>query len=467
MWRARRSGEWLMVVGLREVECGLLTDGQWRAESLLRQAIESGRAASAAGLANGLKALADAVVQARAVTSSAPVVTGLRVLVLEHWLSSVRVPWERGGVGEPQARAQLRAAGCDVGHDDVVCLGRGGFARPRWAVGYPHELIDGLEAMARQLRVELRSVAPLGAAAWRFAQDASRGRAKHRAQGPGQGREDALGVLGDGWFVLLHGKAAPSEATMRCCGGDEDGDGPHAALHAQWQRLQMRDPQRVSWGVPACLDLRGHAEDIAVNTSMMAARSGPSPALELARRVSKRCLDGEAVPSKPHVGWLGGIALAAVAAVAAVALLQATQATAEARDARQALASAAANAARPKAVQRRVWTREEMARVQAVNTAVRELNLPVRPLLNALQPPADLRVVLLRIDLQGAAPGGAEQLHGIKLTAQAPSAAEMARYVGFLGETKPLKQAYLTHHEWVEVGAERSYRFTVEAGWLE
>src|SRR5204863_302379 len=68
--------------------------------------------------------------------------------------------------------------------------------------------------------------------------------------------------------------------------------------------------------------------------------------------------------------------------------------------------------------------RAEAARVPAVNAAIRLLNRPLNPMLRALQPPADLRVVVLAIDAAG--PGAADRggATGVRVTAQAASAEE-------------------------------------------
>ena len=55
----------------------------------------------------------------------------------------------------------------------------------------------------------------------------------------------------------------------------------------------------------------------------------------------------------------------------------------------------------------------------------------------------------------------------MKIVAEARSAGDMAGYVRFLAERKPLNGAYLLEHEIAEGEAERPYRFTVEATWKD
>ena len=86
------------------------------------------------------------------------------------------------------------------------------------------------------------------------------------------------------------------------------------------------------------------------------------------------------------------------------------------------------------------WTAEELARIRAVNAAIREINLPIAPVLRALQPPRDIRVALLGIVVEPANASGrsAEGANAaLKLNAESASGAEMARYVGYLAERAP------------------------------
>ena len=110
------------------------------------------------------------------------------------------------------------------------------------------------------------------------------------------------------------------------------------------------------------------------------------------------------------------------------------------------------------------WSRDEIAQVQAVNIAVRELNMPIAPLLRALEPPQDISVAVLNVEMGGAA---LAQASSVKIVAEAKSSADMPRYVAFVAERKPFTGAYLTRHEIDENNPESRYRFTVEALWSE
>ncbi|MGK5033620.1 hypothetical protein, partial [Janthinobacterium sp. MDT1-19] len=111
------------------------------------------------------------------------------------------------------------------------------------------------------------------------------------------------------------------------------------------------------------------------------------------------------------------------------------------------------------------WSGEEATRVRAVNAAIAALNVPLAAILRALAPPRDLRIALLSVQTgAGAAQAGAGS---VNIVAEAPSSAEMARYVAFVAESRPFVTAYLVRHEVDETTAERPFRFMVEARWSE
>ena len=103
-----------------------------------------------------------------------------------------------------------------------------------------------------------------------------------------------------------------------------------------------------------------------------------------------------------------------------------------------------------------------------------QLNLPTEGMLKVAAPPRDLRVALLSIDMDGttvAAPPSDRVTRAASLpfrvTAESPSAAEMAGYVAYLGDRPHVVTAYLLRHEVAENEPAKPYRFTVELAWRE
>src|SRR5690606_30983294 len=148
-------------------------------------------------------------------------------------------------------------------------------------------------------------------------------------------------------------------------------------------------------------------------------------------------------PCAGHAGaslWRRGlVALAALAAAAM--LLLAWQAS---RQLQGEARLAAVRDTPPPVAEAPRWSREDQARARAVNATVRQLNLPVPALLRALRPPPDIAVAVLSVELLA---GAAQDSAGVRLTAEAQTAADMARYVAFVAERRPFVGAYLVRHE--------------------
>lgn len=128
-------------------------------------------------------------------------------------------------------------------------------------------------------------------------------------------------------------------------------------------------------------------------------------------------------------------------------------------------------------------------RARVIGEAVRQLNLPVASLFKTLQPPKDVRVALIGVDLNaktgaGSGVGGVSGGSGgsgvagagaagnpaggagvLKIQAEAPNAQQMMAYVAFLDEQPLFKSVYLIKHEVTAASGEAAYRFLLEAQW--
>jgi hypothetical protein len=101
----------------------------------------------------------------------------------------------------------------------------------------------------------------------------------------------------------------------------------------------------------------------------------------------------------------------------------------------------------------------------AANRAIAHLNIPLQDVFAAIQPPKDIQVGLLGLEASIASvspTGGAATL---KILAEAPSAADMTRYVAYLTGRGPLTHAELVRHELASTNSVPLYRFSVEIGW--
>lgn len=111
------------------------------------------------------------------------------------------------------------------------------------------------------------------------------------------------------------------------------------------------------------------------------------------------------------------------------------------------------------------------AQLKAIAAAIRQLNMPIGELIKVLQPPKDIRVVLLNLDVSGKGDSGSNEGIGasgvLKIGAEAKTPQEMMTYVAFLAEQRLFKSVYLIKHEISTASREKPYRFQLEAQWRE
>jgi hypothetical protein len=450
----------ILLIGAQRIEGGVLAGvgarAQWRDGSVFEAAIDTD---DGAGLPMDVLAAALQRVQ------SLPAGAVMRVLVADNWLAAATVPWnpamQRPAGMAAAARGRLAAAGFRIGPGDTVRVDEAPFGVPRLVLTYPAALIDVLSLAAARLDARLASVLSLSVAGWAL------------ARRNGNGAQSALALLDGKMITVARGtggaRARLNELTIRT--GIGAPETARHSLHALWQRLCLRDPQLVSVAGVALLDLGTRHGSAPVSARPFVVLDIPAPGrgpaatpglcLAAATRLRRDPLDalaGGSPMSARRTLLLAGAALLAVAMV-----VQAVQAARSVRRLQAGLVSTArGTAAAPRPVN---WSREELVRVQAVNVAIRELNLPFSAILRALEPPPDLRVAVLAVTTAASKSGA--QPSSVKIVAEARTGAEMARYVAFLAERRPFTGAYLTEHEIDETSAERPYRFTLEASWSD
>ena len=479
MWRAEQSRGTLFVsLGARRVEAAVQVRGRWLGDSAVAFAIEPGAACDPV-VAALTQALSQALVQVSDALqhwcemprTDGVVLRELRVLVADCWLTWATLPWSDGladsATADTYVRAQLAAGGTPCDATDAVRVDDAAYGQPRVVARFPAGVMDALSRFAAGLGLALRSVCPLSVAAWTAA--------------PRGGSRVALAVLDEGLTAVVQGGRRIGEVIVRGPLSEvAEGDAPVRALQGLWNRLRARDPQFAALPGLAVLDLAqvvGYAAlpDAALPTGLQRVKwptqppgAPPSRRLQLAALCASRTASHtsglDAVPAAGSPPWLRWAAAAAVTA----ALLGGAQAWRVARQAQATQAEWAALREIPAPVVRQVpWSREDLARVQAVNAAVRELNLPISALLAALQPPGDLRVAVLGVDVASGAPVVAGGSSSVKISAQARSGADMARYVAYVAQRRPFGSAYLVRHEIATEAPDRPYRFTVEAQWKD
>ncbi len=501
---SRANSTFLIVLGAQRIDCAVMEGDAWRPGSVQCIPFEPQADAMLAALQQLIDSSSESVSNAAAVINSdsaavtdtatkesrgkkhsaiqPSAITQIRVLISDLWLPTICVPWSPACMTAVESHAyaqmQLRAAGFELSVQDEIRLDDVPYGQPRVAVTYPAALLEALSNLARRMQARLVSVLPLSLAGWRYAQPSL------AANGSKQ-QAVALAMLEDQQvtFVRCAGEQLLQlmPRSLRHAGGDST-PLPHAGSAAltQWQRIQLRDPQAAATKALYIFSLEqavSTEKDVASSTIWIDFPEASSAIVPVPRTLQlARCMAtlrhslgarGIVQDAALSLGRWVLIGLALTLAVGSV--FSAFFIINEVKTLQQQRASAEARATRE--VTRPVaYSREEKNRIAAVNSAIRQLNLPVAALLQAMQPPKDIRVALLGVDMAGKGQtDGATGHHPatLKITAEARTGAEMASYVAFLAERRPFVAAYLARHEIVENQTEQPYRFTVEAIWEE
>jgi hypothetical protein len=379
----------------------------------------------------------------------------VRALVADSWLAQTEVPWtsamKRQASAQASAAAMIAQAGFDGDWARPMSLDDAPYGMPRLVVAYPQALVAALERLAAALDARQGSILPFSIAAWETL--------------PRSRQVSSLAILDRGLLVFANGSDSTrlGEVAVRHAPSGED---ETRLLRETWQRTCLRRPELAGLESVAVLALDESVSKAPgtpfdrVDTTGWPGSGLPAP-LRLAVRVGTLRHVIDAIPQHPRPS-LGTYAMLMLGAVLLSAM--AWQLTLNAREIGNIITRIEEIRPAPApVVVEPAWNREELPKVLAVNAAIRELNLPVAAILRALQPPPDIRVAVLGLD----ASASGEDTSSVKVFAEAPTGAEMARYVNFVSARRPFTSAYLNKHEIVEAGASRSYRFTLEMQWAK
>ncbi|MGE0331383.1 MAG: hypothetical protein AB7P37_11880 [Ramlibacter sp.] len=456
MWLADKPVMWL-VLGAQTVQVGLRGRAGWDGACHASTPV---RGPDVASLVQALESLGDAMqggLRGRAAQA--------HVLVSDHWLGCASVPWSAALLTPAHAMREaadhLQAAGHALEAADTLCLEDAPRGQPRLVLAFPAALTQavcrwaagsgigsvrlgslGVHAASRVTRdgaaapavLAVLEPTDLGArAASLVRMDATR-RSVEQIITRRVAHREALGPM-----LARVGWAADAAACMVLDASQPPGAAavpPDPSAWLQW--LSQSRPARAQ-----ALDLALARQAATSTVYRSASAGGPIPAAAAIALVLLVC----------GIGWLGG------QVHAHWRQLQAGQL------ARQMAATAVRQVEAP-------MTRDQSERLAAVNQAIAHLNIPLDGVLQAIQPPRDIRVSLLGLEASapagGTAPAQAVAAPTIKVLAEAPSATDMTRYVSYLSGRAPLTGAQLSRHE---VGADGkagpAYRFAVDVEWQQ
>jgi hypothetical protein len=466
--KSRRKATLLVAIGGRDIEAGVHHGRHWAKDSLCRVPI-GGDPTSNMSVDTLLEAIEKLRLnlierQNASVAQDVPNIADIRIIVADFWLAGTGMPWssalERDTTATAFARGQLTASGFDVQLNDVVRLDDAPFGQPRFAIAYPAQLLAAFDSLAQALHARLASVLPLSVPGWVCAS-----RRKRIASA-------AFAVLDAGLMVIGHGTRHLENVSVRRIEMSADNAASASALREHWQRMQLREPRLRLIERLAVLNLvptEGMTADLGRDfprAALLRPLGGWPARLQLATVTFSRSLSLDAILPDGFMRPAQKVAAAALLLVAGFFVLHAWLAVGQARNLDEQVESMRV-ATVPLPSLPKVSSPEERAQVRAVNAAIVELNLPVAALLKALQPPKDIRVAILKVEISGASSSDPDGNPSIKILAEARSGEEMARYVSFVSARPPLTSAYLRRHEIVDSTPEHPYRFSMEAAWRE
>lgn len=453
--RATSHQTLLVFVGIERVECALINASHKRSANWVQGSFTH-TPITQEGLADAFYTLTSALQQVQASISS-PVIHEVRVVVADNWLAMAGIPWSsqlsHPKSAELYARNQLANLGFDgLAKEDLIRFDDQPYGAGRIAIAYPVELISAIEMLAYNFKADLSSILPLSIASREMIYLLSKQRPR------------ALALVDKGLLLILR-SGQQSDITVRT-GADFFPTG-RKHLHNIWQRLCLRDPQLFWQDVPL-IDLSeknspAPAAPFASFEIPQTAQVNSPARLRVVAHTRNVQHAADACLSKPYASTLR--LLSCVAAVTALLMMiffyWQTQITSQYLNTQVAHLT---EQPRTEAAQQ-IWTRDELTRVQAVNTAVRELNTPIYAILRALEPPQHIRISILTVDAQAGTESTPEST--IRITAEVPSTADMASYAAYIANKAPFTSAYITRHEAKQGNAGKVYTFTMEAQWSE
>ena len=398
----------------------------------------------------------------------------IHVIASERWLQSLSVPWSqallRTETEQTFLRDQFFASGVVLAPADVLRIGDGPHGQPRLAILYPCQLIQALREWSSQQGGALISVQPFYLAGWALLRQSAKRTLSRGKSSQSQWR--MLAVSDKDSMTLVYGPAGVSAEHGIIEGishrrtdliSDE-----FESVQIAWRRFILRNPHfNALENIPVLNASSGsfvHLSQGEIQRPDDASLNSGIDDLVLAANVmTGHPLRFENVaPSWKPWHWL--ILFALLGTVFFLAIRIGVSAS-EHRKLALKISEIHRSTASLQVVKN--WNKEEVNRVQSINRAVRDLNVPVDALLEALIPPKDIKVAVLGMETVGKTLSASSKTSSIKLTGQACSTADMARYVAFVSDRKPFTGASLLRHEISEILGRCPYKFTVEAKWSD
>lgn len=384
----------------------------------------------------------------------------LRVLVADNWLPSTSTPWNSASNADDNlakafALNQFNYAGFHVESTDSIKFLEHSYGKPALAIAYPSGLTDSINLLASKLKLKITSILPLSIAAW------------HVARTDGN-KAPVLGVYSDNLLIVSDFSNGLVEVKTRVL--DENNHDFLPMIASEWSRIKFRESHLAGIEYLPLLDLSrlGNQPELS-NNDIKPLNSLPnlvnkkaSSSLNLAQKASSVATSADAIAQGRTLSPLKWMAISILLACISFFGAQTWRLQQQASSIDSKIGSL--RATKLTTPLNNSWTKQELEQVQAINTSIRQLNLPFSIFMEALQPPRDIRVAILSLDID-AKGEVATKVSRIKIVAEAKTAGEMAHYVSVLSHRKIFKGVFLVSHEIVETIPERPYKFNIELLW--
>lgn len=447
----------LVAIGNQRIDAGIWRDDTWVEDSFVHLGV-----APSSDINELIEALSRLLSFYKAWQVIAKFKHGLRVRVLlsDAWYGCAFVPWNpRALTGKlllAHAKQTFAGVGIEVDGSDLIRFADSAYRQPSWAVCYSSRLLGALSDFAKGLRAHLESVVPLGVVA---------GKATAKSHADAK----MLAILDDGEISLWTLLGRASVLLSSSSGMAPPSHPVESTLDLLCRRVKLRDPRLSEVKTVHVLDVTGNnhksftsSHYLAVGLSSASSLTNVPVSLQLAQLTQNSVFDVDACQRYPRLNIRALVLLSIVFAFAGTIFFLAARAVSSEANVRHQLAVRSTSIAAKPPVQ---WSKSDLQRIGAVNSAITELNLPVASLLRAIQPPQDIRVGLLGVQFEPAR--SMDGVQTLKVFAEARTGEEMARYTAYLASRKPLVDAYLISHEVAETVPLKPYRFSVEAKWRE
>ncbi len=450
-----------LVISMKNIEYGVFASGAWVDASISIKAIPTDRS-DVSAMSKLISAISEGSSDIEHWLRKNPSlkIVHLRVLVADNWLPSTSTPWNSSSTADDNlakvfALNQFNYAGFNVESTDTVKFLEHSYGKPALAIAYPSALTDSINLLANKLKLQITSILPLSIAAW------------HVARTDGN-QAPVLGVYSDNLLIVSDFSNGLVEVKTRVL--DEHNHDFLPMIASEWSRIKLRENHLADIESLPLLNLSSLGMQTAIsyqgvkllNFLPNLVNKNASLSLNLAKKASSVATSADAIAQGRTLTPLKWMVISILLACISFFGAQIWYLNQQANDINSSISNS--QAVKLTTPLNNSWTKQELEQVQAINTSIRQLNLPFATFMEALQPPRDIRVAILSLDID-AKGEVATKVSRIKIVAEAKTAAEMAHYVSVLSHRKIFKGVFLVSHEIVETIPERPYKFNIELLW--